>query len=49
MNFFERWFVKKIKWVKPLDSLTLSELFQLQRDVGKAIGDKLKENQEATD
>lgn len=42
MNVIERWFVRRIKWVKPLDDLTLDELFKHQRDVGMAIAKKLE-------
>jgi len=30
-------YVKENGWIKPLDNLSLRELFKLQQDVGKAI------------
>jgi hypothetical protein len=42
MKLFERWFIKRINWVKPIEHLTLEELFKLQRDVGMAIAKKLE-------
>lgn len=41
MGIVDNWLIKKIKWIKPLNSLTLDELFKLQQDVGKAIEFKL--------
>ena len=42
MGCFDRWAVRHVKWIKPLDSLSLDELFQLQQDVGMAIAKKLE-------
>jgi hypothetical protein len=45
MNFIERWAIKRITWIKPLEDLTLQELFKLQQDVGKAIQKKMDAGQ----
>lgn len=42
MNLFDRWALKHVNWIKPLSSLSLQELYQLQRDVGMAIAKKLE-------
>lgn len=42
INFIERWLIKNINWVKPLDDLSLEELFKLQHDVGMAIAKKME-------
>lgn len=42
MNFIERWVVKRITWMRPLEDLSLDELFKLQHDVGMAIAHKVE-------
>lgn len=42
LGCFDRLAVRHAKWIKPLDSLTLNELFQLQKDVGMAIARKVE-------
>jgi len=42
MNFIERWAVRRITWMKPLDDLSIDELFKLQHDVGMELAKKLE-------
>ena len=43
MGLLERWVIKRINWIKPLDDLTLQELFTLQRKLGHAIESKVRD------
>lgn len=42
MKWLDRYLIKHITWMKPIDNCTLQELFQLQQDVGKAIAKKME-------
>ena len=42
MKFLDKWMVKHINWIKPLESLELHELFKLQNDLDRAIAKKLE-------
>jgi hypothetical protein len=42
MNFIERWVVRRITWMRPLEDLSLDELFKLQRDLGMEIAKRME-------
>jgi len=42
MKWLDRWFIKRITWVKPLTNLTLGELYVLRRKVDDEIEVKIK-------
>jgi hypothetical protein len=44
MKIIDRWLMRRITWAKPLDSLTLGELFLLQQKVGEAIAKHIEEH-----
>jgi len=37
MKWLDRWFIKRITWVKPLTNLTLGELYTLRQKVDEEI------------
>ena len=44
MKWFDRWFIKKITWIKPITGLTLDELYILREKIDEAIDIKINEH-----